>query len=83
MKHVFFFNLIVSFIGTLQVFDQAYVISGGTGGPLDSTVTVVLYLFNAGFRDFRMGYASSIAFILFGIIFSLTMVQKLMFKESD
>lgn len=83
LKHVFFFNLIVSFIGTLQVFDQAYVISGGTGGPLDSTVTVVLYLFNAGFRDFRMGYASSIAFILFGIIFSLTMVQKLMFKESD
>lgn len=83
LKHVLFFNLVVSFIGTLQVFDQAYVISGGTGGPLDSTTTVVLYLFNAGFRDFRMGYASAIAFILFGIIFTLTMIQKLIFKESD
>jgi len=83
LKHVLFFNLVVSFIGTLQVFDQAYVISGGTGGPLDSTTTVVLYLFNSGFRDFRMGYASAIAFILFGIIFTLTMIQKLIFKESD
>ncbi|MGL6065881.1 MAG: carbohydrate ABC transporter permease [Cetobacterium sp.] len=83
LKHVLFFNLVVSFIGTLQVFDQAYVISGGTGGPLDSTSTVVLYLFNAGFRDFKMGYASAIAFVLFGIIFTLTMIQKFLFKESD
>ncbi|MGL4867457.1 MAG: carbohydrate ABC transporter permease [Cetobacterium sp.] len=83
LRHVLFFNLVVSFIGTLQVFDQAYVISGGTGGPLDSTSTVVLYLFNAGFRDFRMGYASAIAFVLFGIIFTLTMIQKYLFKESE
>ncbi|WP_294092846.1 sugar ABC transporter permease [uncultured Cetobacterium sp.] len=83
LKHVLFFNLVVSFIGTLQVFDQAYVISGGTGGPLDSTSTVVLYLFNSGFRDFKMGYASAIAFVLFGIIFTLTMIQKFLFKESD
>lgn len=83
LKHVLFFNLVVSFIGTFQVFDQAYVISGGTGGPLDSTTTVVLYLFNAGFREFRMGYASAIAFVLFAIIFTLTMIQKLLFKESD
>ncbi|MGL6166725.1 MAG: carbohydrate ABC transporter permease [Fusobacteriaceae bacterium] len=83
LKHVLFFNLVVSCIGTLQVFDQAYVISGGSGGPLDSTSTVVLYLFNAGFRDFKMGYASAIAFVLFGIIFTLTMIQKFLFKESD
>lgn len=83
LKHVIFFNLVVSFIGTLQVFDQAYIISGGTGGPLDSTMTVVLYLYNAGFRDFKMGYASAIAFILFGIIFTLTMIQKLIFREKE
>lgn len=83
LRHVLFFNLVVSFIGTLQVFDQAYVISGGSGGPLDSTMTVVLYLFNSGFRDFKMGYASAIAFVLFAIIFCLTMIQKMIFKESD
>lgn len=83
LKHVIFFNLVVSFIGTLQVFDQAYIISGGTGGPLDSTMTVVLYLYNAGFRDFKMGYASAIAFILFGIIFTLTMIQKFIFREKE
>lgn len=81
IKPTFFFNLIVSIIGTLQVFDQAYVISGGNGGPLDSTMTVVLYLYNKGFKEFEMGYASAIAFVLFIIIFTLTIIQKKLFKE--
>lgn len=83
LRHVIFFNSVVSFIGTLQVFDQAYIISGGTGGPLDSTMTIVLYLYNVGFRDFKMGYASAIAFVLFGIIFILTTIQKKLFKEEE
>lgn len=81
IKPTFFFNLIVSIIGTLQVFDQAYIISGGTGGPLGKTMTIVLYLYNKGFKDFQMGYACAIAFILFAIIFTLTLIQKAIFKE--
>lgn len=81
IKPTFFFNLIVSIIGTLQVFDQAYIISGGTGGPLGKTMTVVLYLYNKGFKDFQMGYACAIAFILFAMIFTLTLIQKAIFKE--
>lgn len=81
IKPTFFFNLVISIIGTLQMFDQAYIISGGTGGPLDSTMTVVLYLYNKGFKEFEMGYASAIAFVLFAIIFTLTILQKKLFKE--
>lgn len=84
LKPTFFFNLVVSLIGTFQVFDQAYVVSGGNGGPLDATMTVVLYLYRTGFRDFQMGYASAIAFVLFGIIFVLTLIQKKLFgKETE
>ncbi|GFZ32317.1 ABC transporter permease [Clostridium zeae] len=83
IRPTFFFNLVVSIIGTLQVFDQAYIISGGTGGPLGKTMTIVLYLYNKGFKDFRMGYASAIAFVLFAIIFALTLVQKSIFKEES
>jgi len=83
IKPTFFFNLVISIIGTLQMFDQAYIISGGSGGPLDSTMTVVLYLYNKGFKDFEMGYASAIAFVLFAIIFTLTILQKKLFKEEE
>ncbi len=70
------FVLIVGVIGTLQMFDQAYIISGGTGGPLDSTMTVVLYLYNMAFKQNQMGYGAAIAFVLFFIIFLLTIFQK-------
>ncbi|MGH4120473.1 carbohydrate ABC transporter permease [Clostridium sp.] len=83
IKPTIFFNLVMTVIGTLQMFDQAYVISGGKGGPLDSTMTVVLYLYNKGFKEFEMGYASAIAFVLFAIIFSLTLIQKKLFKEEE
>jgi len=81
IKPTVFFNLVMTIIGTLQMFDQAYVISGGNGGPLNSTMTVVLYLYNKGFKEFEMGYASAIAFVLFLIIFTLTLIQKRLFKE--
>ncbi|KPU26878.1 sugar ABC transporter permease [Caloranaerobacter sp. TR13] len=83
LKPTIFFNLVVSLIGTFQVFDQAYVVSKGNGGPLDSTMTVVLYLYRTGFREFKMGYASAIAFILFVIIFVLTLIQKKLFGEEN
>jgi multiple sugar transport system permease protein len=81
LKPTIFFNLVVSLIGTFQTFDQSYVVSGGNGGPLDSTMTVVLYLYRVGFREFKMGYACAIAFILFAIIFTLTMINKKFFGE--
>ncbi|SKA78147.1 carbohydrate ABC transporter membrane protein 1, CUT1 family [Clostridium sp. USBA 49] len=81
LKPTVFFNLVVSMIGCFQVYDQAYVVSQGTGGPLDSTMTVVLYLTRTGFREFKMGEACAVAFILFLIIFALTVIQRKLFGE--
>ncbi|MFC4075671.1 carbohydrate ABC transporter permease [Salinithrix halophila] len=81
LKPTTFFIVVMSIIGTFQVFDQMYVISKGEGGPLDSTLTVVLYLYNVAFKDFEMGYASAIAFFLFAVILVLTLIQRKFFGE--
>ncbi|MFV9567188.1 carbohydrate ABC transporter permease [Thermoanaerobacter mathranii] len=81
LRPIVFFNLVMSLIGTFQVFDQAYVVSQGTGGPLDATMTVMLDIYRTGFRDFNMGYASAMAFVLFVIILILTLIQRKLFKE--
>ncbi|MFQ6097537.1 MAG: ABC transporter permease subunit, partial [Armatimonadota bacterium] len=68
-----FFNLIMGIIGTFQIFNQAYIMT--QGGPVDSTLFYVYYLFNNGFRYFQMGYASALAWALFLLILALTLVQ--------
>jgi len=81
LKPTVFFNFVISLIGCMQMFDQAFIVSNGTGGPLDSTMTVVLLLYNTGFKQFNMGSASAIAFMLFGVIFVLTLIQKKLLGE--
>lgn len=70
-----FFVMIVGVIGSFQVFTQAFVMSNGTGAPLDSTLFYVLYLYRKGFEDFQMGYASAMAWLLFAVVMVLTLVQ--------
>ncbi|SEO67575.1 carbohydrate ABC transporter permease [Paenibacillus sp. OV219] len=65
-----FFQLIIGMIGSFQVFTQSYIITGG--GPNDSTLFYVLYLYNNAFRFWKMGYASALAWVLFFIIMFLT-----------
>jgi multiple sugar transport system permease protein len=67
-----FFNLILSVIGTFQTFTSAFVATDG--GPLNSTLFFVLYLYRQAFRFFNMGYASAMAWVLFGIILVLTIL---------
>ena len=67
-----FFNLVMGIIGSFQVFNQAYIMTGG--GPARSTLFYVLYLYQKAFEDFEMGYASALAWILFVIIFAFTML---------
>lgn len=66
-----FFNLVMSMIGSYQVFAQAYIMTGG--GPNNATLTMVLYLYREGFTHFRFGYASAVAWALFLIIMFFTM----------
>ncbi|MCC6803942.1 MAG: sugar ABC transporter permease [Anaerolineae bacterium] len=68
-----FFSLIIAFIGAFQVFESMYVLTNG--GPGDSTRTVVMYLYREAFGSFDMGYAATIAAVLFAIILILTVIQ--------
>jgi multiple sugar transport system permease protein len=68
-----FFVLIVSVIGSYQVFDQAVVLT--EGGPGYATTTLVYYIYTYAFQFFKMGYAAAIAWILFAIVFLLTVTQ--------
>jgi multiple sugar transport system permease protein len=68
-----FFVVVVNVISSFQVFDQAYVLTGG--GPGNATTTIVYYIYNYAFQRFKMGYASAAAWILFAIIFVVTIIQ--------
>ncbi|WP_262268852.1 carbohydrate ABC transporter permease [Microvirga yunnanensis] len=69
---VIFFNLVLGIINSFQAFTSAYIVSGGTGGPADSTLFYTLYLYQEGFKNFHMGYASAMAWILLIVIACIT-----------
>ncbi len=72
------FVVLMSVIGSFQVFDQVYILTQGTeyvGGVLHSALTIVTYLYERGFERFEMGYASAIAYMLFLLIFVLTLTN--------
>lgn len=73
LKPVLLFTAVLSTIGTLQLFDEPYIITNG--GPNNATLTVILYLYNNGFRYFDFGFASAIAYVLVIIIAVLSYVQ--------
>jgi len=65
---IIFFNLVMQMISAFQSFTQSYIISGGSGGPIDSTLFYSLYLYIRGFSYMQMGYACAMAWILLIII---------------
>ena len=77
VSSVIFFNLVMGLIGTFQVFSQAYVMTDG--GPNNSSLFMVYYLFRNAFQYGRMGYASAIAWMIFLIVLAFTLV---IFKSS-
>lgn len=72
ISHVTFFNLILGIIGALQVFTEAFVMTGG--GPNNSTLLLSLYLYRNAFEYLKMGYASAIAWVMFMVVLLLTLV---------
>ena len=70
-----FFVLTTTTINAMQIFDQVFVFTRPPGGPGTSTTTIVLYLYRQGFQNFRQGYASALAWVLFLLIFGLTLIQ--------
>ncbi|MGQ9554730.1 MAG: carbohydrate ABC transporter permease [Anaerolineae bacterium] len=73
MTPTIFMMVVLGCIGTLQVFSQPFVMTGG--GPEYATFTIFFYIYQAGFTFFRMGYASSLAWVLFVILMFFTIAQ--------
>jgi multiple sugar transport system permease protein len=83
LKPTIVFVSMMSFIFSFQMFEQVYIMTGGQGGiggVLNSALTLVAYLYDKGFMKFQMGYASALAYIIFAVIFVLTMVNRKFMK---
>jgi multiple sugar transport system permease protein len=80
LSPIIFFNLVMQMISAFQSFTQAFIVSGGNGSPLDSTMFYSLYLYLKGFAFAEMGYAAAMAWFLLLIIALLTAVT---FKASN
>jgi multiple sugar transport system permease protein len=81
ISSVFLYNLIMQIISAFQTFTPAYVVSRGSGGPVDSTLFYTLYLYEKGFSHFQMGYASAMAWVLVTIIASATALAFIVSKR--
>jgi multiple sugar transport system permease protein len=81
LKPVTFFIVVMGVIGTFQLFDQSYIFSAGSGGPNNSTLTVVLLIYQYAFKSLDMGYAAALALMLAGVIMVATLIQRYFFKE--
>ena len=78
-----FFVAVVSIIGAVQMFDQSFLIGGASGGPNYSTLTVVLYLYNQAIGNIKFGYAAAVGVVLFTFIFTVTLIQRLLFGRAE
>lgn len=75
LSPVIFFQLIISIVGSFQIFTQVDVMTDGLGGPADSTLVMVLYIYQKAFKYYQMGYASALSWVLFIVILLATWVQ--------
>ena len=79
LSPVILFNLVLETIHAFQSFTPAFVISNGKGGPSDSTLFYTLYLYQRGFTEFRMGYASAMAWLL---LLAIGIVTAIVFRTA-
>jgi multiple sugar transport system permease protein len=68
-----FFVLVINFIGAFQIFEPMFIMT--RGGPRDSTLSIVMHIYETGFRSFAMGSASALAIVVFVVIMAITLVQ--------
>ena len=73
LSPIIFFIIVKGVIGVLQLFDQPYVLT--SGGPGDASRTVLMYIYEIGFKTMRLGYASAVGLVLFLFIMTVTVIQ--------
>jgi len=81
VRQALLFACVIAVIASLQVFDQVYVMT--SGGPMFRTETLVTYVYEMGFTQFRSGYASAVAWVLFLLIMLVSLVQLRLFRYRD
>jgi multiple sugar transport system permease protein/lactose/L-arabinose transport system permease protein len=74
LRPVLLFVFVTSTIGTFKLFSEPVIINSG-GAPLESTITIVQYIYQTAFIDFRLGYASALTYVLIGVVSVLSAVQ--------
>lgn len=75
------FLLVIGIIGSFQIFTQIFVMT--SGGPVGRTTTMVYYIYQSAFKFYEMGYASTLAYGLFALLFLLTLVQLRLYRKAN
>jgi multiple sugar transport system permease protein len=83
LRPTHFFCLVVFGIGALKLFDQSYIVSGGTGGPNYATTTPILYIYLQAFHNYDFGVAAAAGVIFLGLILILTVAQWFTFGRQE
>ena len=81
LRPVTLFVVVIVLIGSMQIFDEPQILTGG--GPANATISVVQYLYARGIEQVRFGYASAIGFTLFAAIFILSLIQFRFFQRGE
>ncbi|MEH7014083.1 sugar ABC transporter permease [Neobacillus niacini] len=81
LKPIHFYVLIITTIGSFQIFDSAYLLT--SGGPNFSTSTIVYYLYTIGFTNLNFSYAAVLSYVLFAIILVISLIQKKYFGNDQ
>jgi multiple sugar transport system permease protein len=74
MSPTIFFAAVITFIGAFQIFDPIQIITPD-GGPDNSTISIVMYLYRQGFNAFQVGYASAVSLLVFAVMMIVTLLQ--------
>jgi multiple sugar transport system permease protein len=82
LKPAHYFVAVVSFIGALQMFDQAFVIGGNAGAPANALTTMVLFLYRDTLEKYEFGHAAAVGIILFAVVMTFTLVQRRLFGQA-
>ena len=79
LRYTMAFSTVIGVIGSFQIFEQVYIMT--QGGPMDRTRVIVYHLWWTGFQRMRMGYASTMAVVVFLVILSITLIQLRLYRE--
>jgi multiple sugar transport system permease protein len=82
LRPAHYFVAVVSFIGALQMFDQAFVMGGNAGEPANSLTTMVLFLYRETVEKFEFGAAAAVGVVLFVVIMIITLIQRRLFGQT-